>query len=187
MRVAGKPFTLPPDLIQQIKFISPNLSELETIAQVLNCPITTQMDPSFCNDEQFLKTLKEIASQVIDYVDNVIITLGSYGVLIVRRDTNGLIIFDEKFKYLENKSSSGIKARYYRVKPISKIKNVSGAGDSFNSGFITAMLKGCPENVCVSVGEESAIHALRTQGAVPAKYFTIESPCWKEKAIYTDI
>lgn len=187
MRIAGKPFTLPSDLVQQIKFISPNLNELEQIANVLDCPIKMKMDPSHCNEENFLQTLKAIATHVIGYVDNVIITLGPNGVLIVRHEFNGLKLFDDNFRYMKNSSTSNVKGRLYHVKSINDIKNVSGAGDSFNSGFISAMISGKSEEICVSVGFESAIYALRAQGAVPAKYFAKDDQCWHERAVFKEI
>lgn len=56
--------------------------------------------------------------------------------------------------------------------------NVSGAGDSFSSGFIAAMLNGLPENVCVSVAYEAAHRALLSKHAVAEEYFDRKHECW---------
>lgn len=60
----------------------------------------------------------------------------------------------------------------------------TGAGDAFNSGFITAMLKHKSEAICVSVGFEAATASLHSMNAVPLEFFNESHPCWKTPAQY---
>lgn len=85
--------------------------------------------------------------------------------------------FDKSFNYNAIKSSD-YQLRYYPSPAVPQIVNVSGAGDSFSSGLIAAMLKGLPEDVCISVGFEAANKALQSQNAVASFYFDHKADCW---------
>lgn len=85
-------------------------------------------------------------------------------------------------KIRHNKLGCKVHNRFYEVNPVTDVVNVSGAGDSFNVGFICAMIRGYNEEICVSVGFESARAALRSSGAVPTEYFKSNHPCWTRAA-----
>lgn len=186
MRIAGKPFTLPSDLTRQIKFVSPNIFELAEIANALNYTSTL---PTDLNLDELLSShssdLKTLAAQVNDHVDNILITLGSKGALLVRKNSPASLFFNRSGQY-NNKQSPKSEARFYLANPIGDVVNVSGAGDSFNAGFISAMIRGMPEAICVSVGFQGAITALRSMAAVPEAYFSMEHPCWKKGAAFRE-
>lgn len=139
---------MPRELYQQIKFISPNLYELRKIAATLG--ISTSSSDKVENvktaeDElKILKEIYELTQQIQPHVPNVIATLGSLGVAIQRRE--------EVHQPFLDKAGSGSFCRYYAARKVEKIVNVSGAGDSWTSGFISAMLMNCKEDICVSVG-----------------------------------
>lgn len=194
MRRAHIPFALPTHLLKQIKFCSPNIYELQAIARALqyNSNHTSDLNLNVDDRAALLQELKEIGSFVNQHIENVIITLGSLGVLVVRRQqqlpTNS--IFDKNFNYIEHQTQGPQQqaaARFYPTNAINKIANVSGAGDSFNCGFITAMINGRPEVKCISVGFEAAKIALMSPGAVAEKYFDFEHSCWTKAATFVDI
>lgn len=183
MRIAGKPFTLPIDLTRQIKFISPNIFELIEIAKALNYPNAI---PDSAEPIDFLAThsteLKAIAQHVNGIVDNILITLGSNGALIVRKQNVQTPLFNQTYSYVTGQELIESQLRFYPAKSVDGVVNVSGAGDSFNSGFITAMIRGKSESICVAVGFQSATTALRSTAAVPNKYFDADHLCWTKPA-----
>lgn len=187
MRIAGKPFSLPSELIGQIKFISPNIFELIEIAKTLNCPTTI---PDGIEPENLLLShahqLKELSAEVNNHVDNILITLGAKGMLLVRKQDSQSVFLDTDDKYVGSEENAKSYWRLYSAKPIDNVVNVSGAGDSFNSGFITAMIRGKSEPICVAVGFQSAVTALRSQAAVPDKYFSDDHSCWMKEAEFND-
>lgn len=189
MRIASKPFQLPRDLIHQIKFISPNIYELDSIAKYLGCCSLIEnneviIDELF-KDTNFIKSVINSSNCVAEYIDNVVITLGSNGILVSRRSSStDLRFFNTKLQYNKPSAKSDVQHRFYGTKKIMNIVNVSGAGDSFNVGFITAMINSCYEDTCVSVGIEGAKAALNSTSAVPDRYFSKKHECWSNTAIF---
>lgn len=161
MRIAAKPFNLPKDLIRQIKFISPNISELNTIVTYLGFGSfineNVGIDHCFMNNLDFIKSISKASENLAIYVENVITTCGPNGILMTGKKEH----------------------RLYTVKKMMNVVNVSGAGDSFNVGFIKAMIHKKPEEICVSVGMEAAKAALSATSAVPEKYFDMNHECWR--------
>lgn len=191
MRIADKPFTaLPKQLLQQIKFMSPNIYELNAIATSIGeCEIieNTEIDVEhlFLSDQNLLRKIKTTAEQMTELIDNVIVTIGARGVILSRKITkNEMRFFNEKNEYILPNGVSKLESRLYRPHVIPNIVNVSGAGDSFTSGFIAAMIRGKCQDVCVSVGLDSAKTALQTHSAVPAKYNGTNHSNWSQKADY---
>lgn len=188
MRKAHIPFELPTSLIKQIKFISPNIHELNVIAKCLqyddDYPDTSAemhlSNETFCND------LKKITKFVNEKIENIIVTLGPIGIMIGRRNNSESAIFDRSGKYIAEVKSIECQLHLYETKRIKQIVNVSGAGDSFASGFIVSMIRGLPENACVSVGFEASKCALMSSSPVPSKYFDRNHSCWSNGAVSTD-
>lgn len=195
MRRAHIPFSLPLKLTRQIKFISPNIYELKAIAKALKCEDDFWSASNFEDIDhrhQLLTDIHRIGGFVSNHIENVFVTLGSLGVVIVRRHGAEKCFFSGTAPAIFANDTSLVskghhQARYYAAQKIGKIVNVSGAGDSFCSGFIAAMIRGHAEPVCVSVGFEAAKSALQSQGAVPKTYFDFEHSCWSKAAQYTDI
>lgn len=187
MRIAGKPFNLPADLIRQIKFVSPNLHELNEIAKTLNY---TNDIPTGLEFDELLAShatqLKSLATEVNNHIDNILITLGSRGLLLVSKSDGKSQFFNANGRFIGPKGDVNSQMRLYPAQNIDDVVNVSGAGDSFSSGFITAMIRGQPEAVCVAVGFQSALTALRGPAAVPEKYFGVDHKCWRREANCTD-
>lgn len=190
MRIALKPFNLTNDLLNQVKFISPNIHELNTIAEYFGS------EPLMKNNEDiehifkepfFIQKVKQASAEIAKHIDNIIVTLGSNGILITRKFTpENSCFFNEKLDYIAS-DTSDIQHRFYSVKEITDIVNVSGAGDSFNSGFISAMINGSSEDICISVGMESAKVAIKSIGPVPNFYFDKNHECWHNPAPYNAI
>lgn len=194
MRLATKPFTLPVDLVRQIKFISPNIYEFNCIAEHLNCRRLFEnnektADELLNSNQNLLSEIKETSSEILKFVDNILLTLGSSGVFIMRKSSNqNLRIFDEFSRYIEMSSNNFSKNhRFYEAIKSTDAVNSSGAGDSFNVGFITALINGYPEDICVSVGFECAKSSLRSLSAVPVKYFDRNHRCWHDAAVFKSI
>lgn len=192
MRIATKPFNLPKNLYKQIKFISPNIYELNSIAIHLGCdPLLTENDGNdiekLLQKDRIKANIKKSAGALAKIVDNVIITLGSKGVLITRKNTpldfkffNINLIYNRPIDSL----TDDIHHRFYEAQKLTLISNVSGAGDCFNVGFITAMINSLAENICVSVGMESAKAALQSSSPVPHKFFGRDHKCFFQSTAY---
>lgn len=196
MRIAAKPFTLPPDLIKQIKFISPNIYELNAIAVHLKFPkllenTESDIDRLFEQRPSLLNEIKEATFELSQYIDHQLITLGGNGVLIASKNqTSNCTFFTNQLAYVDPSATNKVCHRVYDVEKLSNenVVNVSGAGDSFNVGFISAMLKGnASESNCVFVGFKSARVALQSTGAVPPTYFGKDHACWSQEASYRSI
>lgn len=185
MRIAGKPFQLPIDLVRQIKFVSPNIYELNEIAKTLNftndIPTGIPLDTLL---RSHVTELKALAAHVNEYVDNILVTLGSNGLLIVRKCDANVPFYREGHGFAVAQNECKSTFRLYPAHSIDDVVNVSGAGDSFNSGFITAAIRYRSEATCVAVGFQGAITALRSNAAVPQEYFGLEHKCWHQEASY---
>jgi len=186
MSLAEKPFVLPTQLYTQIKFASPNLYELRKMAKLLGFDTglgiggdKKSLDPAFIDESEqgILAEVTQLAQFMSKTVDNLIITLGSLGVVIGRFQPATAPFFDKSYNYNAIKQDT-YQLRYYPSEPVNNIVNVSGAGDSFSSGFIAAMLHGLPEEVCISVGFEAATSALHSKNAVADFYFDRTHSCW---------
>lgn len=181
MLIAAKPYKdVSPELTSQIKFISPNLDELLEIARVL-CPGLEVNVTAKSPVGDILDAMKLIGPQLLKSIDNVLVTLGEQGVILLSND-------DPKECYYYSgpagafvyKASAGDAKRAHgwfysmednggQLQP-EDIVNVSGAGDSFTSGFITGMLEGLTGNECIWKGMAAARCALKSQSAVPKSY-----------------
>lgn len=193
MRIATKPFTLPTELINQIKFMSPNIYELNEIAKHFGClnlidNTEDSVEQLFEKDPNLLSKIKDACIEISKNIDNIIITFGSHGVLMASKTSSAeLRILNDNLVYNKPNNDNKVQCRFYNVDKLTNVVNVSGAGDSFNIGFITAMINGYNEENCISVGLESAKTALNSTDAVPVKYFEKNHPCWKHAAVYKNI
>lgn len=189
MRIALKPFNLHIDLIRQIKFISPNIHELNTILEYFGSKPLLKSDEDVdyvFKESNFIQKIKEASADVTKHIDNIIVTLGSNGVLMTRKFTTENFCFFNESDYIAP-GQTDLQHRYYNVEKMTNIVNVSGAGDSFNSGFIAAMINGSSEDICISVGMESAKVAIKSIGPVPDFYFDKNHRCWHFPASYKTI
>jgi pseudouridine-5'-phosphate glycosidase/pseudouridine kinase len=176
--LAKQPFELPKELYQQIKFISPNLQELKSIAKFFNVRDVHTSEADTLND------ICKICLEVQKHVENILVSMGDMGVFISSCHKETENYFDENLRYKNDSFNTRHYCRHYPVKKEVNIQSASGAGDAFCSGFITSMLKHLPENVCVSVGFQASREALHSKGAVPDKYFLESHECWKSPAKY---
>lgn len=187
MSIAGKPFELERKFYEQIKFVSPNLYELRKIAETLNISpaikSNLKVEKATTEDEKqkLFQEITELCNELQEYIDNVIVTAGSFGVFIQRSRGMQRAFFTDDLKYIEGRKDDK-SCRHYPGHLIDKVVNVSGAGDAFCAGFITGMLKMKPEEICVSVGLQSALTALMSIHAVPKTFFASDHSCWKTPA-----
>uniref|UniRef100_A0A182P774 Carbohydrate kinase PfkB domain-containing protein n=1 Tax=Anopheles epiroticus TaxID=199890 RepID=A0A182P774_9DIPT len=184
MRIADRPFAarnpkLAALAARAIKFISPNVHELAQIAQALHYPgpIPAKAMDEYCTLGELLDDVQPLARFVNETIDHVLVTLGHHGVAVFRRTPPTVPFFGPAHEY-QPVPSDRPTGRFYPAPELPQIVNVSGAGDSFTSGFIVAALAGRPEPVCVNVALEAAGCALRARSAVAERYFDRAHPCW---------
>nr|XP_003706990.2 PREDICTED: pseudouridine-metabolizing bifunctional protein C1861.05 [Megachile rotundata]XP_012148993.1 PREDICTED: pseudouridine-metabolizing bifunctional protein C1861.05 [Megachile rotundata]XP_012148994.1 PREDICTED: pseudouridine-metabolizing bifunctional protein C1861.05 [Megachile rotundata] len=147
-----------------LHFISPNRNELSVIGKYLGIPVPENklnMD---------LEEVKIIAEQVAEFVPVVISTLGSQGVLVVRKALGNDPFYDEGGKLIAN---TMINSRLYP--PLSYVSddsnetfNVSGCGDCLTAGIIYGIHKNLDETGCLSLALKAAALSLTSLDAVPS-------------------
>lgn len=169
LEVCTKPFQTA--YWKRINFITPNLSELRQIATHLQIVSKKHYKNKF--DE-----VGEICCKLVEYVDNIIVTLGVDGVIIARRGKATDSLLSVKQDKLEIRHYIGDKER--------KVVSVSGAGDNLASGIIAGMLEGLSEEESVSVGLHAAECAIASPFPVP-ELFGKNHSAWRSKAKYKTI
>ncbi|XP_054728302.1 uncharacterized protein LOC129237523 [Anastrepha obliqua] len=177
MRIAHKPFSLPRSLTKQIKIISPNIYELRTIIEAITGkPVSCAVNN--CDSSNIMmEELKQLLTLVQNYFDCIVLTLGQQGVMLSLKGetaTLGRPLFDATTGYylpMLESTKNAYSIRFYNAPSVKNIKNVSGAGDSFTSGYITALLRGYDMKSCVALGFLAAERALQSRSAVPNQYF----------------
>lgn len=144
---------------QQISYASPNLSELRAMAQKNEASQGTHT-----KDNSEITEIIKLYSTVSKVIQFVIVTMGSKGVITMRRNR-----------------SHNIVTKFYPTEPIPKIENVSGAGDCFASGFIVGMLSGLQESQSIFLGFEAAKMALLCRNTVPPNLNNLmNTTCYKD-------
>lgn len=151
--------------------MTPNLSELKEIARSLNIPTTSEKSNP-------IQEAVGIGTKLLEFLENIIVTLGPDGVVIIRRG-----LASENFSKSSNKKAQ-ISVRHYPTEEIENFVNVSGAGDCFASGFIAGMTAEKSEEICVSIGFASAKTAINSNAAVPYKIFERSHKAWTTPASY---
>uniref|UniRef100_W8C0I5 Pseudouridine-metabolizing bifunctional protein C1861.05 n=1 Tax=Ceratitis capitata TaxID=7213 RepID=W8C0I5_CERCA len=178
MRIAQKPFNLAKTLTKQIKFISPNIYELRTIVEAITGETLPTRENNFQSTNILLEEARNLLKQVQDYFDCIVLTLGQQGVMLSLKGeiaVSGKPLFDAStgsYLPIREISKNVYAMRFYSAPRVEGIKNVSGAGDSFTSGFVTALLRGYDIKNCVALGFLAAERALQSRSAVPSQYFT---------------
>ncbi|CAH0557132.1 unnamed protein product [Brassicogethes aeneus] len=155
-----------------VKYISPNLEELKFICSYFN--ITAKNE--FCK----MRQAASLAEKIVNYVDNVFVTLGSDGLIVSRKGAA-----KESFPMKNNEQI--IQVRHYPANTVENIVNVSGAGDNLASGLIAGILCGLSEEISISIGMEAAKTALKSESAVSQKIFDKYHFCWNTPAQYVSV
>ncbi|XP_050352416.1 uncharacterized protein LOC126774828 [Nymphalis io] len=139
----------------RVKYASPNIMELRAMADFLKPNNNIKKS----NDLEEIINLSKI---VLEFVDLLLITRGSAGVVTVKslnENTNLSPINSHEFE-----------VRLYSAEALNSIENVSGAGDCFSSGFIYGVLLGLNECKSVSLGFSAAKEALLSKRTVPCTF-----------------
>ena len=153
-----------------IKFISPNLTELKTIADLFKISL-----PSHINNQ--VEQASYLTEQLSRHIDTIIVTLGKHGLLIARHG-------EASAPFLHTNRRDRLAIRHYPVDEMDKVVNVSGAGDCLAAGLISAMLDCCSEELCVSVGIIAAQASLHSKSAVPDVLFNRKQTTLKPATYY---
>ncbi|XP_071858284.1 uncharacterized protein isoform X2 [Bombus fervidus] len=146
-----------------LHFISPNRNELSAIGKYLGISVP---DNKLSID---LEEVKTIAEQVAEFIPVVISTLGSQGVLVVRKALGNDPFYDKEGKLVAH---TMVTSRLYP--PLSFISddpketyNVSGCGDCLTAGIIYGIHKNLDETNCLSLALKAAALSLTSLDAVP--------------------
>ncbi|EEB14476.1 conserved hypothetical protein [Pediculus humanus corporis] len=171
---ASKPFDIKEK--RYPTFISPNYQEFLKIYKTLYPKGGGDDD-----DNSFSKNSRNIVEDCIykgykvgEIIDNLIITLGKEGVLVINKGEENDSFYEitkKCSKYI--KKNGQISHRLYKPKLLDDddIVNVSGAGDCFAGGFISAMLDGENEKNCVKLGFKCCIASLKSCQTVPSTFY----------------
>lgn len=163
---AAKPFHS--NSWRMIDILSPNFNELRIMCKAAGMPETPNV--AELSDEEVVGKAKEMALFLAEHVKIVIATLGHRGIVICRRGTADQPIFNPGSKggsrKLSAPSTTHPQVRYYPA-PSCQPVSVSGAGDCWNAGFISAALQGNEESACVAAGFNAALCSLAVASAVP--------------------
>nr|XP_033331450.1 pseudouridine-metabolizing bifunctional protein C1861.05 [Megalopta genalis]XP_033331451.1 pseudouridine-metabolizing bifunctional protein C1861.05 [Megalopta genalis]XP_033331452.1 pseudouridine-metabolizing bifunctional protein C1861.05 [Megalopta genalis] len=151
--------------------ISPNRNELKAIAKCLGISVPkgkSSMD---------LEEVKAIAEHVAEIVPVVISTLGSQGVLVVRKALGNDPFYDKEGKLVAN---TAITSRLYpplsyTVEDSNEKFSVSGCGDCLTAGMIYGIHKNMIETDCLSFTLKAAALSLTSLDAVPASLSLLSS------------
>uniref|UniRef100_A0A1A9WN01 Carbohydrate kinase PfkB domain-containing protein n=1 Tax=Glossina brevipalpis TaxID=37001 RepID=A0A1A9WN01_9MUSC len=176
---AVKPFNLDYNLTKQVRFISPNIFELETIVEAMCLEDVVGNTDKNLNILSYCKILTE---SINSHFDCIAVTLGCRGVILsLRADNFEVPLFDPGCStYLVPKTNKH-SIRLYEAPSVKNVINVSGAGDSWSSGFITGLLRGLSVQRSVALGFLAATKALQHDSAVPQKYF--ENPTEEQRLL----
>lgn len=179
MLIASKPFELGQELSNVIKFISPNIYELCALGKFFGATGVSFDEISHLQKRnEVLEFTSEMCRAILPHVDTILLTLGHHGVVVVTKNSPMRVFFREGDCPSYAPTLGSASGRFYPAEMIPNIVSVSGAGDSFASGFIAAMLRGKNESVCVSVGFEAAKLTLESSKSVPDHLFDSNHWCW---------
>uniref|UniRef100_M3XK43 Zgc:136858 n=2 Tax=Latimeria chalumnae TaxID=7897 RepID=M3XK43_LATCH len=161
---ANKPFLS--DSWKSLTFTFPNLGELRAMNQALGLPVPAEL-PSGLDD--VISFALASSHPLLEYLQCVVVTLGSHGVLLCGRNNGGSISFQLGGKTQNSKGEPC--AVHYPAVPVLQedILNVSGAGDCLAAGMIAGMLAGQETDTCVRMGLLAAYLSLRSHDSVPMK------------------
>ncbi|KAF7998596.1 hypothetical protein HCN44_011004 [Aphidius gifuensis] len=152
-----------------LHFISPNIKELFTIGEYFS--IKSCIDESK-NSE--IDIIKDISEKLGRYVPVIMTTLGSNGLLVVRKSWREDLFYlrGEKNKISLIENDVKVQSRIYS--PLSTISveskrtySVSGCGDCLAAGVISGIMKGMDEASCVNLGLKAAGICLESLETVP--------------------
>ncbi|KAJ9588634.1 hypothetical protein L9F63_018068 [Diploptera punctata] len=175
MRKAGKVFQC--RHWTSLSYVSPNLNELQVMAQASGLFYSLSQFDSNYGDESVINEASFLARSLVEHIGTAIVTMGRLGILVVREGEAD----EPMLKPCRSipHTNSKISVRYYPV-PFDiaeqKIVNVSGAGDCLAAGMLESMLHGHTEKECVASGFLSASWALQSSSAVPDNALVSDIP-----------
>ncbi|CAK9802343.1 Pseudouridine kinase [Anthophora quadrimaculata] len=147
-----------------LHFISPNKNELALIGKYFGIPVPNN------KFEMDVEEVKAIAEQLNEFIPVVISTLGSQGVLIVRKAAANDSFYDKEGKLVVRTTvNSRLYPPLYHISDDpNKTFNVSGCGDCLAAGIIYGIHKNFDETNCLSLALNAAALSLTSLDAVPA-------------------
>ncbi|CAH2099884.1 unnamed protein product [Euphydryas editha] len=148
-----------------INYASPNIMELRAMANYLK----PNNNISKSNNLEEIINLSKI---VLNFIDVLIVTRGSAGVVTIKAMEENTI---------SSSNTKKIEVRQYVSEVLNTVENVSGAGDCFFSGFINGHLLGLQECESIGAGFSAAKDALLSKKTVPD---TFKKNNYETKVIY---
>lgn len=147
-----------------ITYISPNIEELRAINGVLHKTNESLISKTIIKDE-IIKECLRLSPNFFNNVDNLVITLGKKGVLVVSKKSPDSIFSSGRHQCTDDFSVIHYPPASKTLLPV-PVKSVSGAGDSFASGVIYGYLHGYDTDTCVKGGLLAAYKSLNTYVAI---------------------
>ncbi|XP_076247460.1 uncharacterized protein LOC143187255 [Calliopsis andreniformis] len=147
-----------------LHFISPNKNELSAIGKYLGIKVPEN------KQAMDIEEVKVIAEQVAKFIPVVISTLGSQGVLVIRKASGNDPFYDKEGKLIVNNiiTSRLYPPLSYTSEDSNETFNVSGCGDCLTAGIIYGIHKNLNEVDCLSLALKAAALSLTSLDAVPA-------------------
>jgi len=145
-----------------ITYCSPNFEELKAINEFLG----VQSPKS--GSEHSIDSCLELCKGCLDVVDNLTITLGKNGILLVCKHPRPFIFSPLSINDSNNPPKTTVlhyPSASERHLPV-RVKSVSGAGDSFAAGVLYGYLNGYDTDTCVKGGLLAAYTSLHTYVAI---------------------
>ena len=143
-----------------VTYISPNLKEL--------CRLTGVDDDAELTFEQ----IKTACDDLLRHVQVVLVTLGEDGVVVVRRGSpDQPLPLKNDPRVLTPAELTGVSEKRYPIldgNNNNNVVSVSGSGDCFAAGFISALLSGClDQDKAIEAGLKAAARSIQCIEAVP--------------------
>ncbi|XP_057309342.1 uncharacterized protein LOC130647488 [Hydractinia symbiolongicarpus] len=176
---ASKPF----HSLNNVTYASPNFVELKAIHSAITKSKNTQLEIK--EDWEWYQIIEECSRYIggcLKCIDNLVITLGKHGVLIVRKNHQELFPLRASSHSMSSDSMGPSVTHYKAVRedllPVS-VKSVSGAGDSFAGAMLYGIMQQYDADVCVKSGLLAAYMSLNTYTAISKEIrpevFTVEN------------
>lgn len=158
------------------------------MVQYLGLKLDNKIEKPICDNtiDEIFKEVERLGKFMNQFIENIIVTLGHHGIIMITKRKHSDLYYKDG-KYVEIDGIGKTRGRFYSANYITSITNVSGAGDSFVTGFISAMLYSKSEDICINVGLKSATKALLSEGAVPEEYFEKTDKCFNTPAKYKEL
>ncbi len=112
----------------------------------------------------------DLCHELLRHLQVVLVTMGEHGLLVARRGSANDPLPLENDDEVKPAGGFVVSAKHYPVQQLVRdVACVSGAGDCFAAGFISAALRGADQDLAVGSGMEAARFTLGYSRSVPVE------------------